>query len=143
MQQHKPQLNSVELLQFYNLRVTNCRKAVVELLQKATHAIGQPDLEKRLPQFDRVTLYRTLDTFEQKGIIHALRDIPGTAMYALCEDCTEHHHYDNHIHFECEVCHAVSCLDQVFVPNINLPKGYTLKTVRFLVSGVCNRCQTN
>ena len=56
-------------------------------------------------RFDRVTLYRTIKQFEEKGLIHEVIDTKGQAKYALCvTECTTHEHHDDHLHFHCSQC---------------------------------------
>ena len=65
-------------------------------------ATSQPDLESLMNDVDRVTLYRILNVFEEKGIIHKVFDLNGTANYAICtSNCQEHRHHDEHLHFNC------------------------------------------
>lgn len=130
------------LLKNNNLRPTECRKEVVGVFVAQQHAVSQPDLEVILNQFDRVTLYRTLSTFLNKGIIHKVLDDTGLTKYALCAGhCTEHHHADEHVHFKCIKCENTVCIDTVSVPNITLPDGFTYLDSSFLVRGICKLCQ--
>lgn len=82
-------------------------------------------------KIDRVTIYRTLQTFVDKGIIHIIPTSDNSIRYALCKDeCTEGHHHDHHIHFVCNKCNNTCCLDDVATPDIKLPKGYIAKRVK-------------
>ena len=102
------------------------------------------DIEKKAGEkFDRVTVYRTLQTFVEKGIIHAIPTADNSIRYALCKDaCSEGHHHDHHIHFQCTNCQNTYCLDVVVTPEIRLPKGYVSKHIEVVVEGVCKTCTT-
>lgn len=132
----------VHLLKSNQLRQTQVRIDVLQTFLNANQAYGQGDLEAQFPDTDRITLYRTLKTFEQKGIIHQAVDGSGKMKYALCKhDCSEGEHLDHHAHFHCTVCQKTTCLDGVVVPNIQLPKNYLLEQSHLVLSGRCEACQ--
>ena len=125
----------------HGLRLTDCRIEVLTYFFKNQRALTHSDLERALPAFDRVTLYRTLSTFVEKGLIHKIPDMKGIDQYASCaEHCAEHSHYDNHIHFKCKTCGQTTCLDNLSIPQVRLPQGFTLSSATFLIEGSCNRC---
>lgn len=132
----------IELLDKHHLKKTDARFSVLEVLARRGAATSQPFLEDLLGKdIDRVTLYRVLNTFEEKGIIHKIIDSRGTANYAVCSSfCTEHQHYDQHLHFNCNVCNNVYCMNQIHVPDMKLPPGFKMKTVNLIVTGICDRC---
>lgn len=133
--------NSLNILKSNGLRKTASRGRVLEAFQAHQHALAHSDLEKQLgEEFDRVTLYRTLHTFLEKGIIHKVLDDEGSAKYALCHDCSDGHHHDNHVHFKCSKCQISECLTEVSIPAITLPAGYALSTANLLIEGLCHRC---
>ncbi len=132
---------AIAILKKHQLRLTDCRKDVIAFFLGRNYAIAQPELEKSLQQFDRVTLYRTLGTFVDKGIIHQVIDGSGANKYALCSpNCSQHQHKDEHIHFTCVECGLTKCLESVAIPKIQLPKGYQLLDANFLIKGVCASC---
>lgn len=132
-----------QILKANKLKITQPRLRVLDTISTKTAAISQPELEKILgSEIDRVTLYRILASFEEKGILHKVFDLNGTATYALCSTkCTEHHHHDQHVHFICSVCNSVFCLDETNVPKINLPKGFSLQSIAVNAVGLCNQCR--
>ncbi len=129
------------LLKSYNLRSTNCRNEILSLFLNQDFALSHGDIEKEVSAHDRVTVYRTLKTFLDKGMIHKVLDDGASAKYALCRDCkSEAHHSHNHIHFKCVRCEATLCLDGLDIPNIALPLGYQYIEADLLVQGVCKSC---
>ncbi|QQS30163.1 MAG: transcriptional repressor [Sphingobacteriales bacterium] len=137
-----PDLEAISLLKHNNLRLTDCRKEVIEIFFSRHHAVSQPELEHQLDRYDRVTLYRTLSTFLNKGIIHRVLDDSGLTKYALCAgECNEHRHEDEHVHFKCIKCDNTICIDALSVPVITLPEGFTYIDSNFLVRGICKKCQ--
>jgi Fur family ferric uptake transcriptional regulator len=103
------------------------------------------DIEKKAgAKFDRVTVYRTLQTFVEKGIIHSIPTADNSIRYALCKDnCEEGHHHDHHIHFVCTICKNTYCLDDIVTPDIKLPAGYSSSHIEVLAEGVCVNCSSS
>ncbi len=133
-----------ELLRRNSLSVTDSRKKILQLFLEQEGALAHGDIEKRAGEkFDRVTVYRTLQTFVDKGIIHTIPTADNSIRYALCKDeCSAGHHHDHHIHFVCNNCNNTFCLDDVVTPEINLPKGYAAEHVEVVVEGICKNCNS-
>lgn len=131
------------LLKKNNLSVTGSRKKILQLFLEQPGALAHGDIEKKAGEkFDRVTVYRTLQTFVDKGIIHSIPTADNSIRYALCKDeCSEGHHHDHHIHFVCDNCSNTYCLDDVVTPDIKLPRGYSAHHVEVVVDGICRHCQ--
>jgi Fur family transcriptional regulator, ferric uptake regulator len=132
-----------DLLKLCKLSVTDTRVKILELFMESNGALEHSSFEKLAGHaFDRVTVYRTLQTFLDKGLIHSIPTTDTSIRYALCKsDCTEHNHQDHHIHFRCENCGTTICLDETIVPDIQLPQGYAMKNIDVVVSGVCKDCK--
>ena len=130
------------LLKRNSLSITGSRKKILQLFLEEAGALAHGDIEKKAGEkFDRVTIYRTLQTFVDKGIIHTIPTADNSIRYALCKDeCSEGHHQDHHIHFVCINCNNTYCLDDVVTPDIKLPKGYTAAQVEVVVEGICKKC---
>ncbi|MBC6492870.1 Fur family transcriptional regulator [Flavihumibacter stibioxidans] len=124
------------------LSITGSRVKILELFLAQNGALAHGDIEKRTGEkFDRVTVYRTLQVFLNKGIIHSIPTADNSVLYALCkDDCAEGHHHDNHVHFVCDNCGNTVCMDEVTVPLIKLPNGYEMRQVEMVVSGRCKVC---
>ena len=131
------------LLKRSDLSVTESRRKILHLFLEQPGALAHGDIEKRAGEkFDRVTIYRTLQTFLEKGIIHSIPTADNAIRYALCKDqCSAGHHHDHHIHFICNNCHRTYCLDDVVTPDIKMPKGYQASHVEVVVEGVCKDCR--
>ncbi len=133
--------NIASILRKKKLSITDSRKKILSLFLQANDALTHGDIEKKASEkFDRVTIYRTLQTFVEKGIVHAIPTVDNSIRYALCKDCTEGHHHDNHVHFICSNCNTTICLDDVVSPFIELPKGYIAQNVQVVINGICNNC---
>src|SRR5580658_2347030 len=127
------QINSI--LKRNNLSVTSGRKRILELFLENAAALSHGDIEKKAGEkFDRVTVYRTLQSFVEKGIIHSIPTADNSILYALCKDnCSEGHHHHNHIHFVCNKCGNTFCLEQVATPMVKLPDNFIATKVEVVV----------
>jgi len=132
-----------DVLKRFRLSITDSRLQILSLFYKAPGALAHADIEKKTGDtIDRVTIYRTLQTFEEKGIIHSIPTSDNSVKYALCkETCAEGHHHDNHVHFICDDCSKTICLDDVLVPDVKLPRGFKPNQSQMVVNGLCKDCQ--
>lgn len=131
-----------DILKRNNLSVTESRKKILGLFIDHQGALHHGVIEKELrDEIDRVTIYRTLQTFVDKGIIHTIPTNENTIRYALCkEHCAAGFHHDNHVHFICKVCGIATCLENVLIPVVKLPKGFKPLQAEMVVSGICKDC---
>ncbi len=134
---------TLEILKRNSLSITDSRKIILELFLKTEGALAHADIEKNTAvNFDRVTVYRTLQTFTENGIIHQIPTTDNTILYALCKDkCEAGHHHDEHVHFVCVNCEKTVCMDDVVVPQVKLPKGFVPLQSAMVVKGTCNDCK--
>lgn len=130
-----------EILQKRHIKPTAMRDLVLKVLTEQKSAISLSDLEYTFEKADRVTLYRTLKTFEENKLIHSIDDGSGSVKYALCVDSCMCHPEDLHVHFKCTKCHETYCLNDIPIPVISLPLGFELKTINMVVKGVCSNCK--
>lgn len=132
--------NPASILKKKGVPMTAMRQLVLSEFLKRDHAISLSDLENILATADRSTIYRTLKTFEKKGIIHSVQE-NNTTQYLFCQDqCEEDHHHDYHLHFYCTNCKNTVCLDNINFKNIDFPKDYLIKELKFVANGICKDC---
>lgn len=131
-----------KLLRSKNIRVTDFRLAVLEVFNRYDNAVSHEQIENDLKEFDRITLYRTLKTFREKGVIHEII-LPGEIKkMALCnEECGEddHQHHHEHIHFLCNSCSEIYCVEIQNLPKIAL-EGFKIESFEIQATGLCNNC---
>jgi Fur family transcriptional regulator, ferric uptake regulator len=130
------------LLKNKNLRFTAFRKEVLDVFLNTPNAVSIGDIEERLKQFDRITLYRTIKSFTEKGLIHEIVMPGDIKKLALCPDeCSSlnHVHTTQHIHFRCKMCENIFCLDLHEFPEINIPK-FKVDSIEIQGTGICNVC---
>lgn len=122
-----------------NTRPTSMRILVYDFLSTQEAALSLTEIEHHFDQADRVTLYRTLKTFEEKGIVHSIQE-NNTSKYKLChDDCDETTHKDTHLHFYCKICKQTTCKEEIVFP-MHSDLNFRIDEIRFFAKGVCEQC---
>ena len=134
-----------QLLKQAQLRHTPVRARVLMLLLEAKRPLSVPDILRAMAQRSiAVTVYRTLGTLVEKGVVHRVRSEDRTWRYAMGDTKSPHTHH--HPHFICEECGKVQCLKQIelpagFVASLHLDKRYTIDYSEVMLHGVCPNCR--
>ncbi len=134
--------NTDDKLTNRNIRPTAMRELVLDILTEQTAAISLSDLEQNFHKSDKVTLYRTLKTFEEKKLIHSIDDGTGAVKYALCKESCQCHPEELHVHFLCLKCQHTFCLNDIPIPFIKLPVNFSIENINMVVKGVCANCNS-
>ncbi len=130
-----------ELLKEHGLRKTFGRQQVLIYFRERSTAVSHGDLCKVFPEMDRAALYRIIQDFEEKGIVHKVPDDEVSVKYAFCaSSCTAEEHHDHHLHFKCDACQETYCLPEQETPKIYLPEGFRANSTEVLVHGFCKAC---
>jgi len=124
-----------------NIKPTAMRELVLIVLMEQKVAISLSDLEQKFDKADKVTLYRTLKTFEENKLIHSIDDGTGSVKYALCKETCQCQPEELHVHFLCTTCNQTFCLNEIPVPSINLPVDFSLESVNMVIKGICANCR--
>lgn len=128
-------------LQTRNIQPTAMRLLVLKFLVDQEAAASLHLLEGHFTRSDRTTLYRTLKTFEEKGLVHRIDDAGDSTKYALCPaDCTCSYPDDTHLHFFCTNCENTFCFTDLSIPNFPLPDQFIPQKGNFVISGYCPDC---
>jgi len=132
-----------DILRQNQLSITDSRLKILHLFIANESALSHADIEKYTGEaIDRVTVYRTLQVFVEKGIIHLIPTTDNSIKYALCKnDCAPGHHYDNHVHFICDECCKTICLEGIDIPAVILPNGFVPQRAEMVVTGICSECK--
>jgi Fur family ferric uptake transcriptional regulator len=135
-----------QLLKPFALKLTLPRLKLLEIFLSHDKAITVAELLTLTEHiFDRVTVYRTLKSFEDFGIIHRIVGPHGSPNYALSGlgEMNPAKSSGHHLHFSCIKCNGVYCLDDQLVPPVNLPDIYEVHSLNMLVVGICRCCNEN
>src|SRR5690625_2074671 len=124
-----------------NIQPTAMRLLVLQVLQQQNEVISLADLEESLSRSDRTTLYRTLKTFQEHGLVHQVYDDSGNARYALCsDDCSCSYPDDIHVHFLCTACDRRYYMEWLTIPDKLLPENCRTDSASFVISGAFSSC---
>ena len=130
-----------KILENNDVKPTAMRLLVLQFLLHKKVAVSLTNIEDYFDNSDRTTLYRTVKTFEEKGIVHKIDDGTGVTKYALCEEnCNCEIETDLHLHFHCTKCNETVCMTDYKIPSISLPKNYIAENVNLVVKGTCEKC---
>lgn len=135
-------MNPQDTLKKNKLRITSSRVEILQVFIDHAFALSESDIEGKIGNnCDRATIYRTINTFLEEGIIHKVLDSQNVVKYALCRNtCQDGHHHHEHIHFKCNSCGNTVCLENVTIQPIQLPEGFQLQEANLLVVGICKEC---
>jgi Fur family ferric uptake transcriptional regulator len=133
---------SADLIRSAGVKVTRGRVRVLDALQEAQQPLSHADLEGQLgmadnTQFDRVTLYRILDSLVACGL--ALKAVDTRGVFRFSATGAQRQH-DGHVHFRCTDCGGVFCLKAAPPTPPKLPRGFRLDHVEYDVRGTCAQC---
>ncbi|HEY0008253.1 MAG TPA: Fur family transcriptional regulator [Tepidisphaeraceae bacterium] len=136
--------HAYSLLKQSGLKRTPVRLGVLEVLAGSDQPLDVTDLLKQLPSFtEPVTVYRTLNTFVEKKIIHRVRGEDRSWRYAA--GAPAEHGQHQHAHFVCDTCGKVECISEAKFPPRLLEKiqarpGYLVSYPEVLLHGTCPKC---
>ena len=129
-----------KILKTKNLRATELRVALLEIISNLGRAVSHQEIQNSLIKFDRITLYRTLNTFIERGILHKIILEDNKNFYALCNlECTIDKHQHQHIHFQCNQCKEVSCLESKEPIELGI-SNHLVDEIEITASGICQDC---
>jgi Fur family ferric uptake transcriptional regulator len=134
-------MNATEILQHHQVKKTTPRVAIIQALQQSHSALSESDMKESLGDFyDRTTFYRSMQTLTEAGIIH--RIVADNVLVKYVLNCCEngHHHKADHVHFFCQLCKDLVCLEDLKVQSYQLPAGYTEETCDVIIRGLCANC---
>jgi Fur family ferric uptake transcriptional regulator len=122
------------------IRPTAVRLLVLKYLKGQSHALTLNAMEAGMERLDRVTLYRTIKTFQEKGLVHSIEDGTGTTKFALLNEGAPSTQDAGHVHFYCTRCNETYCLPETNAPELSLPDAFLPQKVNTTVQGICNKC---
>ena len=128
------------LLTEHGLRITTPRLAVFNALLNATSPLSVADIVTACPAVDKVSIYRTIETFTHIGattvIMHGWKQ-----RYELADPFRPHHH-----HLHCTKCDTVIEIHSDKIESVikDLTRQYAFQPIAhtFEISGLCQSCVT-
>ena len=131
----------LEELKKNELKLTVPRKSILEVLAKEHGPFTADEIQKQMPKktCDTATIYRSLSSMEEAGLLRRCEFGDGIARYELREPNDEHHHH----HLICRVCKKVDIIDDEEIEKIDkfaTQKGYSQVSHILEFFGVCPNC---
>lgn len=132
--------NYTTLLEEHNIKPTANRLIVLRTLDGAGRPMSLTELENKILTIDKSGIFRTLSLFREQHLVHVIEDGGDGVRYELCHSHDDDVDDDLHVHFYCEQCQQTYCLDHIPVPGIDLPEGFIMSSVNYMVKGICPHC---
>jgi len=125
-----------------NYKLTPQRREIIRILIRARSPLSAKEIYKRLSvklsnlSFD--TVYRTLATLKDLGIVNKLDFQDGCGRYEL-NRCNDHHHHM--VCLKCGEAWEIPGCPVEHLPIGNLPNNFKVTDHRFELFGYCQSCQ--
>lgn len=133
-------LQARRMLTAANLYCTAGRVAVLRTLLRADKPLRQDQIANRLGKkhFDKVTIYRTLESLLKVGLVHKAFVAERAWHFELARNCSE---TQCHPHFTCTNCGSTHCLTGMSLPMARSPhKGFHIHRQQTRLEGLCPAC---
>ena len=133
--------DSFRLLELHDIKPTANRIVVVNALMECERPMSLSELEYKILTIDKSGIFRTLTLFKEHHLVHVIEDGGEGVRYELCHSHNHKHDDDVHVHFFCEHCHKTYCFENIKIPQVDLPDGYEMTTVNYVIKGRCPECK--
>jgi len=128
------------MLKAAKLYRTAGRVAILKVLMDAGKPLSQDQIARRSGKnhFDKVTIYRTLESLLDVGLVHKAFIDKRAWHFELSHNCTE---TQCHPHFTCTSCGETTCLTGISLPMAKSPhKGFIIHRQQVRLEGLCPAC---
>lgn len=128
------------MLKAAQLYCTEARIAILNVLMQAPSPLRQNQVAARLETktLNKVTIYRTLETLVEVGLVHRAFMHKRAWHFELAHQCSE---TQCHPHFTCLNCGQTHCLTGVSVPMAESPyQGFVISRQQVRLEGLCPVC---
>lgn len=131
----------IQMLEQAGIKPTSNRILVLRTIMESDRPLSLTDLEAKLLSLEKSSVFRVLTLLLEHGVIHAVEDGRGIVKYEICKGkgtCTIE---ELHAHFYCEFCHQVFCFEAIHPPMAELPDGFFIRSVNYMLKGMCPECR--
>ena len=129
-----------KMLKSAKLYSTRGRVAILKVLMNAGKPLSQDQIARRSGKkhFDKVTIYRTLESLLNVGLVHNAFMDKRAWHFELAHNCTER---QCHPHFTCTSCGDTHCLPEISMPMAESPhRGFVIHRQQVRLEGLCPKC---
>lgn len=140
MAKPNPDTQARTILKTAALYCTQGRVAILKVLLKAGGPLSQDQIARLSGpgHFDKVTIYRTLESLLKVGLVHKVFVDKRARHFELAHHCTER---QCHPHFTCTRCGDTHCLTEISLPMAQSPhKGFVIHRQQVRLEGLCPTC---
>ena len=133
-------LQAHNMLKAAKLYCTKVRIAILKVLIKANKPLSQGQIAQRSgkKRFDKVTIYRTLESLLKVGLVHKAFIEKRAWHFELAHNCSES---QCHPHFTCTNCGSTHCLTAISLPMAKSPhKGFVIHRQQVRLEGLWPAC---
>jgi len=134
------EIKAREMLKVSKLYCTSGRIDILMVLMKAGRPLSQNQISKRSDRnhVDKVTIYRTLESLLDAGLVHKAFMDKRAWHFELAHNCTKS---QCHPHFTCTRCGETTCLTEISLPMAKSPhKGFVISRQQVRLEGLCPVC---
>lgn len=143
MKKYAADQEGLNILQLAGISKTPQRLAVLNILLSSEVPLSVSSVRELLAgknHVDRVTLYRTLALFKQRGIIREIKSPDGGNFIEMATQKNP-----VHPHFRCHSCGMLSCLEPLTFSQshqlISPKEDYSVENIEINISGICSDCR--
>ena len=142
-----------QMLKDTKLYCTEPRLAILQVLMQTGRPLRQDQIARQLAQnprrglarlgsprraMNKVTVYRTLESLIEVGLVHRAFTYQRAWYFELADHCTEH---QCHPHFTCTHCGVTQCLTDIMLPMAKISqKGFVVSRQQVRLEGLCPAC---
>ena len=129
--------NPALILKKRGLKRTLGRVKVLEILMESERPHTGGEIARLLgtDSMDPASVYRILNAFVSHNVAHRLMGMDDVARFAVNRG------EEQHPHFFCRVCGAITCLNDVCLPRVDVPEGgFIVEEEHLTLRGVCPDC---
>jgi Fe2+ or Zn2+ uptake regulation protein len=122
------------------LYCTEARVAILKVFMEAGGPLRQDQIAGWLEShtLNKVTVYRTLDSLVEAGLVHRAFTQNRAWYFELADHCSEK---QCHPHFTCTNCGVTQCMTDVSLPMAQIhQKGYIINRQQVRLEGLCPAC---
>jgi Fur family ferric uptake transcriptional regulator len=109
-----------------NIKLTNARKAILEILVNSDKPLSYEDIKDEL-SMDKATFYRNITKFEEEDMINSFESNDKKRYFEIQKT--------KHSHFICTGCSKIECIHQKL--DLNLVN-YQVDNI--IIKGICPNC---
>jgi Fur family ferric uptake transcriptional regulator len=138
---------AIEILKASGLHITASRLAVLNVFLKTSRVVNHTELMDLCKKtVNRITLYRTLQSFYQHRLLVKIPSTNGIPRYVYkgipSDDPVSKKHDlpGRQAHLVCQNCGKIISLEHFRLPRIDLPKDFEADFMDLIVNGKCTSC---